>query len=70
MKNKISTIGKAACVLYFASVVSFLVTKAEIALKIWEFMTILGAPMVFFVLVELSILVTIESIFQKQCLHF
>lgn len=70
MKNKISIIGIATCILYFVSVGAFLITKAEIALTIWELMTILSAPIVLFVLLELNTLVSISSVYKKAMLAF
>ena len=70
MKKRISMIGITTCILYFVSVGAFLITKAEIALTIWEFMTILSAPVVLFVLLELSILVSIAPVYKKAMLAF
>ena len=70
MTKKISIIGIATCILYFVSVGLFLITKTEIALTAWELMTILSAPVVLFVLLELSALVSITSIYKKAMLVF
>ena len=56
MTKKISITGIATCILYFISVGVFLIAKAGIALTAWELMTILSAPVVLFVLSELSTL--------------
>ena len=56
MTKKISITGIATCILYFISVAVFLITKSGIALTAWELMTILSAPVVLFVLSELSAL--------------
>ncbi len=54
MTKRIAIIGIATGILYFVSVVVFLITKTEIALTVWEVMTILSAPVVLFVLLALS----------------
>lgn len=70
MTNKISIIGIITCVLYFLSVGLFLITKSEAALTTWELMTIFSAPVVLFVLLELSNLLSITSIYKKAMLVF
>lgn len=70
MVKKISIIGIAACILYFVSVCVFLITKTEIALTAWELMTILSAPVVLFVLLELSALMSITSVYKGAMLAF
>ena len=70
MKKKIPIIGITTCILYFASVGIFLITKAETALTVWELMTILSAPVVLFVLLELSTLVSIASTYKKAMFAF
>lgn len=52
--KKISIIGILTVIVYFASVGGFLITQTEIALTIWEMMTILSGPVVFVVLQEFS----------------
>lgn len=61
----ISVTGIITCVLYFLSVGSFLVTKSEAALTVWELMTVFSAPAVLFVLLELGDLLSITSIRKK-----
>ena len=70
MTKKISIIGIAACILYFLSVGLFLITKTEIALTAWELMTIISAQIVLFVLLELSSLVSITSVYKNAMLVF
>ncbi len=70
MTKKISITGIATCILYFISVAVFLITKAGIALTAWELMTILSAPVVLFVLLELSTFVSIPSVYKKAMLAF
>ena len=70
MTKKIFAIGIITCISYFISVGLFLITKTEIALTIWELMTVLSAPVVLFVLLELSNLVAITSIYKKAMLAF
>lgn len=55
---------------YFVSVGAFLITKEEIALTVWEFMTILSVPVVLFVLLELNTLMSISSVYKKVMLAF
>lgn len=70
MTKKIPMIGIVTCVLYFFAVGLFLVTQTEIALTIWELFTILGAPVIFFVLLELSNILKIESIYKNAMVAF
>lgn len=70
MTKKISITGIATGILYFVSVGLFLITKTETALTVWELMTILSAPVVLFVLLELSTLVSIASVYIKAMLVF
>ena len=70
MTKKIFMIGIITCILYFISVGLFLITKTEIALTIWELMTVLSAPILLLVLLEISTLVAITSIYKKAMLAF
>ena len=70
MTKKIFAIGIITCILYFISVGLFLITKTEIALTIWELMTVISAPILLFVLLEISTLVAITSIYKKAMLAF
>lgn len=70
MTNKISVTGIITCVLYFLSVGSFLVTKSETALTVWELMTVFSAPAVLFVLLKLSDILSTTSICKKAMLVF
>ena len=54
MSKRIHLIGMIDVILYFISVVSFLITKSDIALTIWELMTVISGPIVLFVMLELS----------------
>ncbi len=47
-------IGIIAVILYFMSVGFFLISRADIALTIWELMTVISGPIVLLVLLELS----------------
>jgi len=53
MLKKISVIGILTCILYFISVGLFLITKADIALTIWELMTVISGPLVLLVMTGL-----------------
>ena len=68
MTKKISVTGIITCVLYFLSVGLFLITKSEAALTVWELMTVFSAPVVFFVLLELSGFLSITLIYKKAML--
>ena len=70
MRKKIFVVGIITCILYFISVGLFLITKTEIALTVWEFMTVLSAPLVLFVLLEISTVLAITSTYQKAMLAF
>lgn len=70
MTKKISVIGIITCVLYFLSVGLFLITKSEAALTAWELMTIFSAPVVLFVLSELSNSLSIISLYKNAMLAF
>lgn len=65
MTKKIPIIGIATGALYFISVGLFLITKTEVALSVWELMTIFSAPVVLFVLLELSTLLGVTSIYRN-----
>lgn len=54
MGKKISIIGILTVILYFISVSGFLLTHTEVALTVWEMMTIISGPVVFMVLLEFS----------------
>ena len=70
MTKKISITGIVAGVLYFISVGAFLITQSEIALTIWELMTVISAPVVMFVVLQLCDLVSDEAIYKKAALAF
>lgn len=70
MANKIPIIGIVTCFLYFIAVGLFLITQTDLALTIWELFTILGAPVILFVLLELSKLLSIQSIYKNAMLAF
>ena len=54
MLKKISIVGILTCMLYFISVGLFLITKADIALTIWELMTVISGPLVLLVMIGLA----------------
>lgn len=70
MERKIPQIGIITCILYFVAVTLFLITKTETALTIWEIFTIIGAPVILFVLIELADLMNIEAIYRNAMLVF
>lgn len=70
MTKKISVTGIVTGVMYFISVGAFLITQSEIALTIWELMTVISAPVVMFVVLRLCDLVSDEAIYKKAALAF
>ncbi|MFA9376004.1 MAG: hypothetical protein ACERKZ_04535 [Lachnotalea sp.] len=70
MAKKIPQIGIVTCILYFIAVTLFLITKTEIALTIWELFTIIGAPVILFVLIELANLMKIPTNYTNAMLVF
>lgn len=54
MSKRIPLIGIITVILYFLSVGYFLISKTDIALTIWELMTVISGPIVLFILLELS----------------
>ena len=70
MGKKISIIGIMTVIVYFISVAGFLVTQTEIALTIWEMMTIISGPVVFMVLLEFSRYLDIPDIFRNAMSGF
>ncbi len=70
MTKKISVIGIVTCILYFISVGMFLITKADLALTLWELMTVFSGPVMLFVLLALCKVLDITSIFKSAVLGF
>ena len=70
MIKKISIIGITMVIIYFISVGLFLITKTEVVLSVWELMTIFRAPVVLFVLLGLSTLLGVASIYRSAMLVF
>ncbi len=54
MSKRIHFVGIIDIVLYFLSVGIFLISQTDIALTIWELMTVISGPIVLLVLLELS----------------
>ncbi len=52
MSKRIHLIGIIAVIIYFLSVGSFLISQTDIALTIWELMTVISGPIVLLVLLE------------------
>ena len=70
MKNKIPLIGIANVVLYFLSVVLYLILKTETALTLWELMTVLSGPLMLIVLLELGKIISVPEKNQKAMTVF
>lgn len=54
ISKKVSVIGIIGVIVYFLSVLFFLITRLEWALTLWEIMTIVGAIIILIVLVEIA----------------
>ena len=65
MLKKISLIGILTCILYFISVGLFLITKADIALTIWELMTVISGPLVLLVMIGLAEFLSSPAVCKK-----
>ncbi len=48
MSKRIHLIGMITIILYFLSVGSFLISRTDMALTIWELMTVISGPVVLF----------------------
>ncbi|MBQ4236922.1 MAG: hypothetical protein II716_08810 [Treponema sp.] len=70
MGKKIHLIGIIDVMLYFVSVGAFLITKADIALTIWELMTVISGPIVLLVLLELSHRLSAPDLNRRAMLAF
>ncbi len=70
MTRKILTTGIMTCILYFIALGLFMITKTETALTVWELMTVLSAPVMLFVLLEISNILSVSSIYKKAMLAF
>ncbi len=70
MIKKISITGLVTCILYFISVGTFLITKNELALTVWELMTVFSGPVMLFVLLALCKILDITSIFKSAVIGF
>jgi uncharacterized protein (DUF983 family) len=70
MEKKIPQIGIVTCIIYFIAVTLFLITKTGIALTIWEILTIIGAPVILFVLIELANIMRIAPTYKNAMLVF
>ena len=67
MLKKISVIGILTCILYFISVGLFLITKADVALTIWELMTVISGPLVLLVMIGLAEFLSSPAICRNGC---
>lgn len=70
MEKKIPHIGIVTCILYFIAVTLFLITKTGTVLTIWEILTIIGAPVILFVLIELANIMNIAPTYRNAMLVF
>ncbi len=70
MSKRIHLIGIITIILYFISVGSFLISKADIALTIWELMTVISGPIVLLVLLELSHRLSSPDLYRNAMLVF
>lgn len=63
--KKISIASIIAIIIYFISVSLFLITKTDIALTIWELMTIIGAIVYLFLIIKLSEILTNSNFYKR-----
>lgn len=70
MSKRIHLVGIIAIILYFLSVGSFLISHAEIALTIWELMTVVSGPIVLLVLLELSHRLSSPDLYRNAMVAF
>ncbi|MBK1810766.1 hypothetical protein JHL18_08960 [Clostridium sp. YIM B02505] len=70
MEKKIPQIGIVTCILYFIAVTLFIITQTGLALTIWETLTIIGAPVILFVLIELSNIMNIKTTYRNAMIVF
>lgn len=70
MEKNVSYLGIVTCILYFIAVMLFLITKTEAALTLWEMLTIIGAPVILFVLIGLANSMNISPNFRNAMLVF
>lgn len=70
MSKRIHIIGIIAVIIYFLSVGSFLISQTDIALTIWELMTVISGPIVLLVLLELSHRISIPDLYRNAMLAF
>lgn len=54
MNKKIYHIGIATVIVYFISVASFLITKQDLALTLWELMTVISGPLMLLVILQIA----------------
>ncbi len=70
MTKKISLAGIITCLLYYLSMAVFLVAKTDLAMTIWEIMTVISGPVVLIVLIALSETVGTPPNYQKAMIAF
>ena len=70
MSKRIHLIGIIAVIIYFLSVGSFLISQTDIALTIWELMTVISGPIVLLVLLEISHRLSIPDLYRNAMLAF
>ncbi|MBP5261239.1 MAG: hypothetical protein J6Z43_03825 [Clostridiales bacterium] len=70
MNKRIPVTGIIAVILYFLSVGAFLISKTELALTVWELMTIVSGPVVLLVLLEISQRISTPELYRRAMLAF
>ncbi len=70
MSKKIYLIGIIDVILYFIAVGVFLISKTDMALTIWELMTVFSGPVVLLVLLELSHRLSCPNLNRRAMLAF
>lgn len=70
MEKKVSVIGIIACILYFLSVGFFLIKGTDLALTVWELMTIISGPIVLLTLLGFAKFISVPDIQKNLMLVF
>ena len=70
MNKRIPVTGIIVVILYFLSVGAFLISKTELALTVWELMTIVSGPVVLLVLLEISQRISTPELYRRAMLAF
>lgn len=70
MRIKIPLTGIIAVILYFLSMGAFLASQTDVALTVWEMMTVISGPIVLLVLLETSHRLSTPDIYRRMMVAF